>query len=310
MNKHKVIDTKSQKYRKEVGERIKSEREHFFLYCDEGKENEIKGKRIRKRSYDGLSLPEFGKETGIDEDTLYNLETGRAELKVEYLYKICEACGCDISYLLGECKTRLFENNDVCLDTGLTEESVGVLRYASRSARDYRFDDEYGGRLSRKIDSAFIELVNTIIESWYYDDDEYLDDLRVGKEVEVEEKNTFPIIRMATYLVQVRKISEFSKHRAFSDILKISKEYYDNMIKTSDLSLRDSFSIIETCDRLKELGYSADDIREAKDVFKEYTLSDYNFVHSFKRHERVDIQDLFSGFLRSRYFERGENDGK
>lgn len=97
----------------------------------EAKMSEI-GKRIhQERLAKGLGQKEFLRRIFMSESstkTLTAWERGERLPDLDSLCKMSELFQCDIGYLLCDFDTRRHENADICMETGLSEESVSLLR--------------------------------------------------------------------------------------------------------------------------------------------------------------------------------------
>jgi transcriptional regulator with XRE-family HTH domain len=262
------------KFRKEVGSRIKLEREKFFDHCTKEKKDEILKKRQRKRSYDGLSQAEFAEELGIGEDKLYNLETGRGELNTEYLFTISEVCGCDIGYLLGECKNRTYIATDISKETGLSEEAIEVLRRHLFFTAPTPYYDE--------LSIIFLRLVNHIIESFTFPTDP-------------QKENGFPINLIVDYIVSIIRWEDYEKHHA-----EEGKALFDKAVER----MMEQEPLFE-----KEIAeYVVERVQPSwLNDYEWLQYGDYynylEFLRKEKRYKRIDIQDAFSKFLTSDFVE-------
>ncbi len=97
----------------------------------EAKMSEI-GKRIhQERLAKGLGQKEFLRRIFMSESstkTLTAWERGERLPDLDSLCKMSELFQCDIGYLLCDFDTRRHKNADICMETGLSEESVSLLR--------------------------------------------------------------------------------------------------------------------------------------------------------------------------------------
>ena len=97
---------------------------------------EVAQRIFSERIRTGLNQKDFAKKVGISNQTFNNLENGKGSLKLEFLYQIAKACGCDISYLLGDTENRTYIATDICKETGLSEEAVNILKNEKESWED------------------------------------------------------------------------------------------------------------------------------------------------------------------------------
>lgn len=107
---------------KEIGKRIKSERENIRL------------------SQDGLidALKEHGISVG--RNTISAIENGRTNhYDADLLFALCKLFNCELGYLLCEYDCKTGRDTDICRETGLTEGAVSVLRdlYAQNDLTSY-----------------------------------------------------------------------------------------------------------------------------------------------------------------------------
>lgn len=279
-----IVDEETLEYRKKVGKIIKSERETFFDHCEAGKREEILSKRIRKRRYKGLSRYEFAEVLSIDEDTIYNLETGRAELKVEHLYKISEVCNCDIGYLLGECENRTYIATDIHKEIGLSDDSILFLK------RNVPITDGY------------IDVLNFLLEEAYKNEGESL------------------LWKMVEYYFDEIDMILYSKNKWFPWFDKKFKEHSRDITKHFDYFnyMMDYYeSLDEFRDELIDFGYSGE---EADSVCKEVspTFSHYYELLASETFRKINLQSEIISHLdecvlknKEEYFyEVGEDNGK
>lgn len=265
-----IAEYDTNELRKEVGKKISTERETFFENCSEKQKNKILSERKRKRNYTGISMLELAMLSGIDEDTIYNLENGKGELKVEYLYKISQALGCDISYLLGECDTRKYVNQGIPKLTGLDETSIDILKDSLFYTRnEYSQYDEY--------EEVFLKLINKIIQSHSIDNLlTSLDELK---------PDTFPISHISEYIAKSIRYANLKKNACFDTLSNIDEGIRKNLYD----SIAEGLKVVE--------GYTDEEIENLRPLIREYqALTDFK-EHS--RYERIDIQDAFSRFLTS-----------
>ena len=122
----------TREYRKEIGKRIKQERE-----------------RLQE------TQEAFSENVGVSKQVIVNLENGLSSLKVEYLYQICLYCGCDIGFLLGECDCSTYNHSYISKETGLSEEAIKELR---KQAARYKKNNENESL-------TLIEILNIFITS-------------------------------------------------------------------------------------------------------------------------------------------------
>lgn len=312
--KNVVIDEETLKYRKKVGSIIKRERETFFEHCGKEKKEEILSKRKRRRPYEGLSQPEFAEVLSINEDKIYDLEMGRAELRLEYLQKISRECKCDIGYLLGECEKRTYAATDIHNATGLSEKASMVLSSVEKSK------DEY--------DVIFLDIISRIIESYKYSD--YNLKMEIQKkgdyiplsddELQID-SNYFPINDLVQFTRNLRVIREFMSLDVFPTLMKAEKEYgelynifdeKENEIMQSNVNYSyeekrriNPFPQYEEIYRNYLPDYDDEKIEKAHRLY----VNSMDYINRQKRAIRNDLSFEFSSFLRSDFIE-GKKNGK
>lgn len=296
-------EKKKKSFEQMVGERIKEER-----------------LRLKRENGKPHTQESFAELLDVSKQTINNLENGTTDIKVNYLYKIKEKCGCDIGYLLGECENRTYVATDVCKATGLSEEATTVLiRANKRPVLDKKIwnEDIYSKEELEEIKKnndeesrTFIDLINRIIESRGFD---YSDDLMdfidenslsyvlVNTVLSQKAEGCFPINQLVEYVIKVRRANSYKSHRGYLDFIKVFRDNPSFFSYNTDIE--------SICEQLKERGYTREEIESAKDVFKGFKFDDYEFEKKNKRYLRIDIQDSFSEFLKSDFVE-GENNGK
>lgn len=73
----------------------------------------------------------------IGRNRLSGIENGNSEdFSLDFLLATCKIFNCDIGYLLGEYKERFSGNHELCLATGLSEETLIKLRGESKFRMD------------------------------------------------------------------------------------------------------------------------------------------------------------------------------
>ncbi|MCL2036309.1 MAG: helix-turn-helix transcriptional regulator [Oscillospiraceae bacterium] len=111
------------------------------------------GERIKnERKKMGISQSKLSESIGVkDRGTLANWEDGMRLPELKNFCALCEVFECELGYLLCEhdCKTRVA--TDIHATTGLSEESINILRQLQKS-------DNLKAR-------AIMEIINTLIES-------------------------------------------------------------------------------------------------------------------------------------------------
>lgn len=292
------MDTSTRTFRQEVGKRIKKERERT-----------------------GLIQKDFAKAVGVANQTYNNLENGIGSLKIEHLQKIAEYCGCDMSYLLGEIDNRTHKATDICKATGLSEEAVNILIQANSGNGDsfIQWFDELGKESQNKTlvnmqneeDQIFLKIVDSIITN-------YIQSLKTPY---IERKNIitnkhFPINLMVDYGVEIYRGKIFENTKLF----RIISEAYNEVLKgTIEFYASEGFEIDEEYayyhisssdieDKIKAKGLIPDDNKRYPIEYCVSRFYDYlRFNNERKKTLRMDIQEAFSDYMKSDFFEGGLN---
>ena len=205
------------------------------------------------------------KQMEIGKDTYYALEDGRAELKLENLFRLCEIYDCDINHLLGKAEYKDLELSEIYGKTGLTEEDVKVLNDAHNSD----FEE----------DKIFLDLISKIIES-YSGIHNY----------------TFPTPDIVSYILNVRDYTAIKSNH----ILDATDEILRDIHKTNSQGIE--FESIR--ELLLEQGFSEESIDSNKYGIEKLLLCGNKYLlERENRNDRLVIQEEFSRFMTSDFVE-------
>ena len=89
-----------------------------------------------------------------------DIETGKKEPHLEYIYKLCDIFQCDIGYLLGEYPTKKREAADVQKVTGLSEKAIEKLMELKR----YEESPEVHNEQYITEDTFILHTINLLLE--------------------------------------------------------------------------------------------------------------------------------------------------
>lgn len=270
------------------------------------------GKTQRSEGY--LSNKELAKICGVEVRTFTNYlskepdKNGKVyDFPFSAIIKLCNFFGCEVEYLLDKkmtCKTRT--STEIHDETGLSEEAINTLRNANKGYKKvikengYQID-QIGLEViesldERDMDNTFIELINHIIENYLDIGSRIIPDIPIQYILDVNRQSgdkAFPTNDIVSYISEIRLKNKSKKERIFELVDEIGK-----------INSRSDFLYIY--DKLISEGY---DEQEIEKQILHYQISEKVDVISSMRYSRIDIQDIFSEFLKSDYI-LGANNGK
>lgn len=236
-------------------------------------------KELRKEL--GINQRDVAKDINIDHVTLSKLENGKTELKLEYLYRLVEyfkskakdKTKCSIAYITGELQEyRTYTEKALCEQTGLDPEALRIMVNENKYKNDY------------PASRTFIRFINRIICDFHTN----------------RKRDMFPINKIVGYINRVEDNNKIQLHAFFDDVIEVIRAY--KKINRSAPHYEDVKK------ELANQGYSEKDLEIIKR--SDYALMKYydKFQNEDKRNLRIDIQDLFSDFMRGNFVE-GKNHG-
>ena len=238
------------------------------------------GSRIKEvRKELGINQRDVARDLNIDHVTLSKLENGKSELKLEYIYRLSEyflkksnGRNGSMSYLIGELdEYRTFTEKALCEQTGLNREALYIMKNENATKHD------------SPASNTFLKLINRIIYDFYPH--------KSGK--------VFPINKIVGYINSIEDNKTIQLHPMFDDIIQFIREYE----KRNKYAPRYN----EIKDELTSMGYSEDEISALTRIDYSRIKNFDTFQNKEKRNMRIDIQDLFSEFMRSDFIEGKEN---
>ena len=270
------------------------------------------GERISKeRSNRGMTQQELVDKcheiTGLENPpftvrTLGSWENGNDSITLKNLILISQALECSVGYLLGEYDKRTLEIEDICNETGLSEEVVKVLKKEAARIQEI---NKYNSKCNHPPIEATIKtgFISCLLESSTGIFDTLGDFMQHEAEMkEVRQLPFFQDIEKLFFEAQKKKYWNFDI-KTGEPSLKDRKEYFNDSLKEflDEYNKADKYGINSLVKMITSNDVLIDDDEKERIVKK---IENVNFVKEMfiDLAYRIKIYDLLEKEQKKKYF--------